>query len=410
MSPLSQHQWGFTAGRLTTTALLSFTHNCQTALDSGDEVCSVFFDLCKAFDKVPHLPLLQKLADLQVNTCILRWIGSYLLERSQAVVLGGVHSSPLHVISVVPQGSVIGLLLFLVYTDKVTNSVSHSNITMYADDIALWKIIRNPRDYTMLQDDIITICNWVADNHLVLNLTKCCYIVFSRKCLPTMPTADLSVGDTHSLTRAHHHKYLGVTLTSDLSWSLHITNICKKTRKQTGLLYRNFYRFAGPSIMLKLYTSLVRPHTEYASIIWDPHLSKDILALENTQKFALRVCLKNWRADYDLLLDQAHLPRLSSRRKFLRLSIMTPRLLGGLHPILTDSKTLCNSLFYMAELTTSNILFFLHLLRPGTPFTLMLPARTLCCRLNMPSVTSCIRSLCLVFVVGVVCCFVMSFD
>ena len=132
-------------------------------------------------------------------------------------------------------------MLFLVYIDNVASSVSHSNITMYADDIALGKIIRYPRDYTMLQDDIITICNWVPDNHLVLNLTKCCYIVFSRKRLPTMPTADLSVGDTHSLTRAHHHKYLGVTLTSDHSWSLHITNICKKTRKKTGLLYRNFY-------------------------------------------------------------------------------------------------------------------------------------------------------------------------
>ena len=187
---------------------------------------------------------------------------------------------------------------------------------MYADDIALWKIIRNPTDYTMLQDDIITICNWVADNHLVLNLAKCCYIVFSRKHLPTMPTSDLCVGDTHSLTRAHHHKYLGVTSTSDLSWSLHIANICKKTRKQIGLLYRNFYRFADSSILLKLYTSLVRLHTEYACAIWDPHLSKNILAIEGTQKFALRVCLKNWRADYDLLLNLAHLPRLSSEGNF----------------------------------------------------------------------------------------------
>ena len=167
VSPLSQHQWGFTAGKSTTTALLFFTHNCQAALDSGDEVCSVFFDLCKAFDKVPHLPLLQKLAELQVNPFILRWIGSYLLNRSQAVVLGGVQSSPLHVISGVPQGSVLGPLLFPVYIDKVGNSVLYSNITMYADDIALWKIIRNPTDYTLLQDDITIICNWVADNHLV---------------------------------------------------------------------------------------------------------------------------------------------------------------------------------------------------------------------------------------------------
>ena len=74
--------------------------------------------------------------------------------------------------------------------------------------------------------------------------------------------------------------------------------------------------------MLKLYTSLVRAHTEYTSVIWDPHLSKDILALENTQKFALRVFLKDWRADYDLLLNQAHLPRLSSRRKFLKLCLL----------------------------------------------------------------------------------------
>ena len=147
-------------------------------------------------------------------------------------------------------------------------------------------------------------------------------LFFSRKHLPTMPTSDLCVGDTHSLTRAHHHKYLGVTLTPDLSWSLHITNICKKTRKQIGLLYRNFYRFADSSTLLKLYTSLVRPHTEYACTIWDPHLSKNILAIEGTQKFAMRVCLKNWRADYDLLLNLAHLPRLSSRRKFLKLCLL----------------------------------------------------------------------------------------
>ena len=212
-----------------------------------------------------------------------------------------------------------------------------------------------------------------------------------RQCLQ-----DLSVGDSHSLTRAHHHKYLGVTLTSDLSWSLHITNICKKTRKQTGLLYRNFYRFADPSVMLKLYTSLVRPHTEYTSVIWDPHLSKDILAIENAQKFALRVCLKDWRADYDLLLNQAHLPQLSSRKKLLKLSLLykifTGKVIYHDSPLVRWSSPYPNRLQNSLQLSPLyartdyfKYSFFLHLLRPGTPYILMLPARTHCCHLNMPS-------------------------
>ena len=121
--PLSQHQWGFTAGKSTTAALLSFTHNCQSTLDSGGEVCSVFFDLSKAFDEVPHLPLLFKLAELQVNPLILRWIGNYLLDRTHSVVLEGAQSSPLHAISGVPQGSVLGPLLFLVYIANVSYTI-----------------------------------------------------------------------------------------------------------------------------------------------------------------------------------------------------------------------------------------------------------------------------------------------
>ena len=109
----------------------------------------------------------------------------------------------------------------------------------------------------------------------------------------------------------------------------------------------------------------------------------------------------NWRADYDLLLNLAQLPRLSLRRKFLKLRLLfnifrllimiLPHLLGGYHPILTDSRTLYNSPLYMPELTTSNILFFHHLLKPGTPYTSMLPARILCCPLNVPYIMFCCK-------------------
>ena len=118
-------------------------------------------------------------------------------------------------------------------------------ITIYADDIALYKIIRNPRDYTLLQGDITSICNWIVDNHLILNFLKCCYMIFSRKHHPSLPDSPLYVGENHALNKTDHFKYLGVNFSTDLTWSHHINAVCKKTRKQIGLLYRNFYQFSN---------------------------------------------------------------------------------------------------------------------------------------------------------------------
>ena len=141
----------------------------------------MFFDLCKALDSVPHQPLLCKLFHLKVNPFLLRWIHNYLSSRTQSVVLDGAQSDPLPVVSGVPQGPVLGPLLFLVYIDGASNTVLHGKIAMYADDIALYSIIKNPSDYTYLQRDITSLCSWLAINHLTLNLTKCCYMLFSRK-------------------------------------------------------------------------------------------------------------------------------------------------------------------------------------------------------------------------------------
>ena len=95
------------------------------------------------------------------------------------------------VVSGVPQGSVLGPLLFLIYIDQVASSVTYSNITMYADDIAMYKIISNPSDYTYLQEDILSLCSWIANNYLTLNSQKCRYMTFTRKHQPTFPTSDL---------------------------------------------------------------------------------------------------------------------------------------------------------------------------------------------------------------------------
>ena len=114
-------------------------------------------------------------------------------------------------------------------------------------------------------------------------------------------------------------KYLGITISSDLSWTKHINIISSKARKLVGLLFRQFYRCADADTIRKIYIAIVRSHLEYASQIWDLHLLKDQQTLENIQKFACRVCLKQWDLSYPTLLRTLSIPTLAARRKQLKL-------------------------------------------------------------------------------------------
>ena len=121
------------------------------------------------------------------------------------------------------------------------------------------------------------------------------------------------------LEKVSSFKYLGVNITDDLSWANHTSVIASKARKILGLLYRHFSSWSPPEALLQLYKSLVRPHLEYASQVWNPHLVKDIDQLENVQKFALKICFKQWDSSYSDLLQSSNLPTLANRRKYLGL-------------------------------------------------------------------------------------------
>ena len=108
-------------------------------------------------------------------------------------------------------------------------------------------------------------------------------------------------------------------LASDMSWSLQVARVSTKVRKLTGLLYRRFYRYSSTSTLTKLYVTYIRPHFEYAAAVWDPYLIKDINLLEKTQRFALKVCAKNWSLSHDELLSHLQLPLLSERRSQAKL-------------------------------------------------------------------------------------------
>jgi retron-type reverse transcriptase len=145
---ISDHQWGFLAGRSTAGAILSAMHEWHLNLERGAEIQAVFFDLQKSFDSVPHRLLLQKLIQLDVHPHIVAWISSYLHNRSQIVGVEGAKSSSQHAISGIPQGSVLGPLLFLIYIDGLDGiQLSGGSLAMFADDLLLHKTIHSIRDY-----------------------------------------------------------------------------------------------------------------------------------------------------------------------------------------------------------------------------------------------------------------------
>ena len=322
-SPLANCQWGFQKGKSTVSALLHVTHDWFQHLERNHEVGAVFFDFRKAFDSVPHEPLLSKLKVLNLAHNVYVWLHNYLAGRQQKVVLNGVSSETSPVTSGVPQGSILGPILFLIYIDDIVkaNISQGSTLVLYADDILLYRPICTSEDYFFLQRDIDSISNWASTNKMTFNTSKCKSMLISRKRTHCLPATPLHLNGS-PLEIVSTFKYLGVLVSSNLQWSPHIQEVCSKARKIIGLLYRRYYQHSDPSTLLHLYLSLVRPHTEYAAQVWDPHLYKDISSLENIQKFALRVCCKNWNLGYSELLDVCKVPSLENRRLYLKLCHM----------------------------------------------------------------------------------------
>ena len=178
------------------------------------------------------------------------------MNREQKVAVDGESSETISVISGVPQESVLGPLLFLIYIDDVPKMPlsEGSNLVLYADDMLLYRRIKQPEDYTTLQKDLNTINSWVTRNHLHLNATKCKFMVISCKRGYHYSTLFL---ETTPLEKVDCFKYLRLLISSDLSWSRHIGTICSKACRLLGLLYRRLYRHADPQALLQLYLSLI---------------------------------------------------------------------------------------------------------------------------------------------------------
>ena len=278
---LCDHQHGFRKKRSCETQLVSFADDLAKNLAYGVQTDCIFLDFAKAFDKVNHLSLLKKMNHYGINSTTLNWVKSFLGARTQQVMLDGTLSNPAPVLSGVPQGTVLGPLLFLIYINDLPKYVSPgTNVRLFADDSAVYRKINSPDDHIILQQDIKSLEKWESEWSMSFHPQKCQLLKVTKKHFPS--NYDYSIHGV-SIESVKSAKYLGVTISSDLSWSPHISEICKKAPNTVNFLHKNF-KTCPPQIKVKLYQTYVRPTVEYCCSVWDPHTQNDIDKLEAVQK------------------------------------------------------------------------------------------------------------------------------
>lgn len=316
--PNEQH--GFIRGRSVMTNLLYCVNNWSRSVDNKQPVDVIYLDFAKAFDRVSHAKLIDKLKHAGIRGGLLLWIKDYLSDREFCVRVGNELSRTRKVTSGVPQGSVLGPVLFNVYVSDIPRLLL-SKCALYADDC---KLFGNPiTHYATLQRDLQRIHHWCTEWSLPLNITKCVVLHIGK----TNPRLPYNIDGT-LLNTTESHNDLGVTITNNLSWSEHIALITRKSKTSLFLLKKTFQAMSF-NTSVQLYKSLVRPILEHCGPVWSVDLVRDNEMLERVQRYATRLSYGRRRPPYEQRLEQGKLSLFEKRRLRGDL-IITYRVLHGL--------------------------------------------------------------------------------
>lgn len=306
---LSPSQSGFRSGRSTLSQLLLAQSKLVEGVNARSCIDGVYTDLRKAFDSISHAKLMLKLYAYGINSHVCQWIDSFLSNRRQRVIVNDSLSDWLDCFSGVPQGSVLGPLLFLIYINDLADCVKYSDIFLYADDAKILKCVNSMQDCLLFQQDIESIVSWCASWQLKLNLSKCLSIRFG---LVDRPHLDYNMSG-FVLKTVHLTNDLGVLFDSKLSFSEHCNTIANKGFQRANMLLKCFHT-RDRVLQIKLFNTFVRPILEYNSPVWCPHMIKDVTVIERVQKYFT----KNLRGlkclSYKQRLNILKQPSLQSRR------------------------------------------------------------------------------------------------
>ena len=316
---LLRNQHGFRNGLSCETQLLEFVQELHESQHAGVQIDAVVMDFSKAFDKVAHNRLLYKLERYGIQGNALAWIRGFLTGRTQQVVLDGRTSRAVPVTSGVPQGSVLGPLLFVIYINDINTNIT-SDIRLFADDTIIYRMIHTTADTARLQDDINTLAKWSYDWQMEFHPAKCNVIRITRARKPIICEYKL-YGST--LEAVSSTKYLGVNLTSDLRWNQHTQTVRNKAAGTLRFLQRNL-QIGSTTIKTQAYNTYVRPLAEYAATVWDPHTKENVRKLEMVQRLGARWVLGRYhnRSSVTSMLEKLNWRSLEQRRADSRLAML----------------------------------------------------------------------------------------
>ena len=301
-------QHGFVPGRSCVTQLLLCLEEWTDLVDQGYPVDIIYMDFQKAFDSVPHRRLIMKIKAYGIDGYVLKWLEDFLVGRRQRVVIGKDSSNWAEVVSGIPQGSVLGPLLFVIYINDIPNGIQ-SLMKIFADDTKMYRALKTPADNIDLQNDIFTIENWSKQWQMPFNVPKChaLHLGFNNQKL------DYSVNST-GIESVKTEKDLGIVIDEKLDFNIHVLEMVKKANRSLGCIRRTI-KYKDREIVLPLYKAYVRSRLEYGSSVWNPYQVQQTQRIERVQRRATKMIHDISHLDYETRLKELKLPSLQYRRR-----------------------------------------------------------------------------------------------
>jgi len=301
-------QHGFVPGRSCMTQLLVVMEEWTRSLQEGEPLDVIYLDFRKAFDTVPHMRLLRKLERYGVGGRLRDWIADFLAGRKQRVVINGKFSTWQEVKSGIPQGSVLGPILFVIYINDLPEVVSCA-VKIFADDSKLYNRVKHSSGQESLQQDLEAAGVWSEKWQLLFNVGKCKVLHLGR----SNPRTTYVLG-AQNIEETTEEKDLGVLVDNQLSFHAHTVKASNKGNQMLGLINRTFYNLDAQTVPT-LFKTMVRPHLEYGNIIWGPHFILDQIRIEKVQRRATKLVKDLRDLPYSERLKRLRLPSLQYRRQ-----------------------------------------------------------------------------------------------